>query len=261
MVDEADDPKRHLAFDGSANLRELGGYTTTDGRRTQWHRFLRSATPNAITHQGQQELINYGVGAIVDLRSSRDQESSPNIFAESEEIRFHHHDFWGSRLADFKSSPSSPGQAERLADLYRTGLARCGGVIVEIMTTFAEAGDHATVFHCSAGKDRTGLVSAMLLGVAGVPHDTIADDFALTARYHKDAKRDHDEPDPMAIPKGAAKGTTGEPLPVYMHSCLPETMHLALQYLDENHGGIEQYLRHHGLADRHIDRLRSKLLD
>lgn len=260
MVNETLDPKRHLAFDGASNLRDLGGYTTSDGRQTQWRRFVRSAIPNGITEKGQRELVDYGVGAIIDLRAPSDLEISPNIFTESDKIAFHHHDFWGDRLTGFKSSPESPGQAEKLADLYRTGLEKCGGVIVEIMTTMTQ-GDHATVFHCSAGKDRTGIVAAMLLGVAGVPHDTVAADFALTDLYLEDPKRDHAESDPMTIPDGTLPNASGDRLPIYMSSCLPRTMLLALEFLDENYGGVEGYLLESGLSTQHIERLRSKLLD
>jgi protein-tyrosine phosphatase len=260
MADETLDPKRHLAFDGAANLRDLGGYTTSDGRQTRWRRFVRSATPNGISEKGQRELIDYGVGAIIDLRAPTDLETSPNIFSESSEVAFHHHDFWGQRLKGFKSSPTSTGQAEKLADLYRTGLEKCSGVIVEILTTMTN-GDHATVFHCSAGKDRTGIIAAMLLGVAGVPHDAVAADFALTDRHYHDPKRDHAESDPMSIPEGTLANANGDLLPVYMHSCLPRTMLLALEFLDENHGGVEGYLRDSGLSAKHIARLRTKLLD
>jgi|TARA_B110000196_G_scaffold268228_1_gene242251 protein-tyrosine phosphatase len=260
MTDETLDPKRHLAFDGASNLRDLGGYTTKDGRQTQWRRFVRSAIPNRITEKGQRDLIDYGVGAIIDLRAPADLDAAPNIFTKSDEIAFHHHDFWGDRLKGFKSSPTSPGQAEKLADLYRTGLEKCGGVIVEIMTTMTQ-GDHATVFHCSAGKDRTGIVAAMLLGVAGVPHDTVAADFALTDRYLEDPKRDHAESDPLTIPESALPNAKGDTLPIYMHSCLPRTMALALEFLDENYGGVEGYLLESGLSTQHIARLRSKLLD
>ena len=129
MEIETGDPKRHLTFDGAKNLRDLGGYTTADGRKTRWRKFLRSAKLDALTTAAQKELVEYGVGAVVDLRSSEEVERYPNVFERSKVVKYHHLDFWGDRLRDFKSSPMSQGQADKLADLLRTGLKRCNAVI------------------------------------------------------------------------------------------------------------------------------------
>jgi len=258
---EIQDPKRHLTFDGAKNMRDLGGYSTKDGRKTQWRRFLRSAKLNDLTETGQRELLDYGVGAVIDLRLPREVDKSPNVFAKSQEVVYHHFDLWGNRMDDFESSPSSPGQAEKLADLYRMGLDRCGGIIGEIVRVLADGGDHATVFHCGAGKDRTGLVAALLLGIVGVPHETIISEFALTADHLEEPNRNHAAPDPTAIVPLTNASILGLALPVYMFSCLPTTMSLALDYLDESYGGAEGYLLANGVTDEHLVRLRSKLLD
>lgn len=257
------DPKRHLTFDGAKNMRDLGGYSTADGRTTRWRRFVRSAKLKDLTETGQRELLDYGVGAVIDLRLQREIEDSPNVFAESKDVVYHHYDLWGDRVDDFEPSPSSLGQAEMLADLYRMGLDRCGAVIGDIVCTLADGGNYASVFHCGAGKDRTGLIAALLLGIVGVPHETIAAEFGLTADLLDDPNRNHAADDPMAIPQGANanRDTDAEPLPVFMFSCLPKTMSLALGFLDEGYGGVEGYLRTNGVTDEHLDRLRSRLLD
>jgi protein-tyrosine phosphatase len=210
-----------------------------------------------LTASGQRQLVDYGVGAVIDLRMRREIEKSPNVFAESNEVVYHHHDLWGDRLNDFEPSPSSLGQAEMMADLYRMGLARCGAVIAGIVCTLAYEGNSASVFHCGAGKDRTGLIAALLLGVAGVSHETIVADYALTADLFDDPNRNHGADDPMAIPTEANGGRVADvgPLPVYMFSCLPKTMSLALDFLDEKYGGIEGYLRTHGVTEAHLGRL------
>ena len=148
-----------------------------------------------------------------------------------------------------------------LADLYRLGLERCGAVIGDVVCTLADGGDHASVFHCSAGKDRTGLIAALLLGIVGVPHETITEEFGLTADLLDDPNRNHAALDPTAIPKGANGYADAGTLPVYMFSCLPQTMVLALRFLDERYGGVEGYLHTNGVSDVHLDRLRSKMLD
>jgi protein-tyrosine phosphatase len=215
---------------------------------------------HALTPEDQQKMVDYGIGVIVDLRQQREIERSPNPFANRDGVAYHHLDLWGDRLGDFKSSRSSLTQAEKMADLYRAGLVRCRDIIGKIISTLADVGDRTTLFHCGAGKDRTGLIAAMLLGAVGVPRDTIAADYALTALYLKEPNRDHDNPDPMFLPDSekAKADTAYPPLPIYMFSCLPDTMRLALSFIDENYGGIETYLLQAGVTGKQIGRLRSK---
>jgi len=263
MADETLHPKRHIPLESLQNFRDLGGYTTSDGRRTRWKRFARCAGMNILTESDQQKMIAYGIGAVVDLRQQRETEASPNPFADTDGVTYHHLDLWGDRVADFKSSKSSLTQAEKLADLYRLGFVRCRGIIGEIIGTLADEGDYVSVFHCGAGKDRTGIVAALLLGIAGVPHETIAADYALTERYLADPNRDHGNPDPMYVPESVRANTDPgrQPLPVYMFSCLPETMRLALAFLDEKYGGVAGYVRAAGVTDSQIKRLRSRFIE
>jgi len=263
MTDQTLDPKRHIPLVSIQNLRDLGGYSTTDGRTTRWRRFFRCAGMAALTKADQHRMLEYGIKAVVDLRSQQDIENSPNPFANLEGVAYHHHDLWGDRVSDFKSSKSSLTQEEKMADLYRLGFVRCEGIIGEIMGTLADAGEHASVFHCGAGKDRTGMIAALLLGIARVPHEIIAADYGLTGLYLQDPKRDHDNPDPMFIPgqEDAIRDPDRVPLPVYMFSSLPGAMLLALGFLDENYGGVEGYVRKIGLTGAQIDRLRGKFVE
>ncbi len=253
MNQELLDPRRQVQADGASNLRDLGGFTTRDGKCTQWRRFLRSASPNRLTAQGQQTLLDYGLGAVVDLRSAKDLVTSPNVLEGHQAIRFHHHDFWGDRVRDFSPQATSLDQVTMLADLFGAGIDRCGGVIADTMRTMIEEDGHGVLFHCGAGKDRTGIIAALLLSVAGVPSEVIAAEYALTAKYLDEPFRNH-AADPLTVPEGTN-------LPVYFYSCLPESMQLALEYLDSQYSGADGYLRLNGLAANEIARLRSRLLD
>ena len=180
-------------------------------------------------------------GAVVDLRSGQNIEDAPNPFAEVSGVAYHHHDFWGNRLSGFKSSNSSLTQETKLADLYQAGFLSCKEIIREIITTLVNEEDHATIFHCGAGKDRTGIVAALLLGLVGVPDDTIVADYALTAHYLTDAHRDHSNLDPLFVPEGQADNLDAVALPLYFFSCLPGTMALALDFLRGQYGGCLLY--------------------
>ena len=106
------------------------------------------------------------------------------------------------------------------------------------------------------------MIAALLLGIARVRHETIAADYGLTDLYLPDPKRDHENADPMFIPgQEDARDPDRVPLPLYMFSCLPGTMLLALEFLDENYGGVEGYVRKIGLSDPQIERLRSTFLE
>ena len=259
MTEETLDPRRHIPLTSIQNVRDLGGYSTTDGHTTKWRTFVRSAGMSKLTNPDRQEMVDYGIGAVVDLRSARNISDDPNPFADLDGVAYHHHDLWGDQVSDSESSASSLTQETKLADLYRTGFPRCEEIIGEIIGTLADEADHATVFHCAAGKDRTGMIAALLLGVARVPHEIIVADYALTALYLDDPHRDHSNPDPMFIP-GAPSANVMR-LPLYFSSCLPETMALALEFLDEEYGGIEGYVRKIGLSDAQIQRLRSKFVE
>ncbi len=260
-MSETSHPKRHIPLASLQNLRDLGGYSTTDGRKTRWRIFLRSAGMTQLTSDDQQIMLDNGVGAVVDLRSHQNIKDAPSPFADHNDVIYHHFDFWGDSVDDFKSSKTSLTQEEKLADLYRTGFPACEEIIGEIMSTMADAGDHATVFHCAAGKDRTGMVAALLLGLARVPHETITADYALTEKYLDSALRDHANPDPMFMPEEDNPDSSAVPLPLYFHSCLPGTMALTLDFLDEQYGSIEGYVRKIGLSDAQINQLRSKFVE
>jgi protein-tyrosine phosphatase len=254
-------PKRHIQLTSIQNLRDLGGYSTADGRTTRWGTFLRSAGMSKLKRDDQQTMVDYGVGTVVDLRSHQKIKDEPNPFADHDDVVYYHFDFWGDRMSGYKSSRESLTQDAKLADLYRAGFPACEEIIGEIMTTLVEAGDHATVFHCGAGKDRTGMIAALLLGLARIPHQTIAADYALTEAYLDEPLRDHSNPDPMFMPGAGLDNAEVAALPLYFHSCLPRTMALALTFLDDEYGGVEAYVRKIGLSDAQIQKLRSKFVE
>lgn len=121
------------------------------------------------------------------------------------------------------------------------------------MGTLADAGDHACIYHCAGGKDRTGVISALLLGVAGVPDETIGEDYALTSLYPTKTKKPTlDSPDAEYVI---------DPMYAWKLEVPAEAMVLTLQYLYEVFRSVENYLSTIGLAAEQIDRLRAKMLD
>ena len=250
-MDELMDPRRHVPMEGARNIRDIGGYTTASGASTQWQRFLRADNQAYLTPADQTKLLDYGLSTIVDLRLTREVVDTPNVFTDSDSVTFHHLNFLGDEERGYEPAPAAVDAPERLAHTYRNFIEGCKDNIALIMSALAAA-DGAALFHCAAGKDRTGLVAAFLLGLAGVPAATIAADYGLTAKYSYD-------------PESGVVDTDSEE--AYRNAyCPPDTMSLVFEYLDADYGdrgqgGVEGYMRAVGLTDSQIAQLRSRLLD
>jgi len=243
--EELHHPKRDLSLQAAENVRDLGGYRTVDGDRTCFGRFVRSGDMDQLTAADRATLITHGVGTVVDLRMKWEIAEKPNVFSDSEEVNFLVHDFWGDRFDDYRSSDRTASPAKKLADLYCAGLTKSGFVMAEIMQTFADSSQHGYAFHCRSGKDRTGLVAAVLLAIARVPEQTICADFALTSVYlNTEAVNPIDASTPGAWQRG----------------CEPETMERTLEFLARNYGGVAGYLSDIGVTESQQQAIREKLL-
>jgi len=246
-MDEILDPRRGLTLAGAHNIRDLGGYRTQSGMVTRWGRFLRAATMHRLTVDDQSALVEYGVRSAVDLRRTSETESEPNVFAQSALVAYHHLNMIGD--ADLDTGPELDDPARRTAQGYCGWLDLRQDMIREILAVLSAA-PQAARFNCAAGKDRTGVVAALLLGLAGVPEETIIADYSLTARFSIDAYRRNPAADPAI--------RTWEDY--QRQSCPPETMRLVLDHLAQRYGGVELYMRQIGLSEEDIRRLRDTLV-
>ena len=90
--------QRHLPLKGSYNIRDLGGYQTSNGGVTHWKTILRSGDMHSLTLESKAALVDYGIRTVVDLRRDAELKENPNGFANSPSIAYHHHDVWGDLL-------------------------------------------------------------------------------------------------------------------------------------------------------------------
>lgn len=232
-------PSRLLNWDACYNARDLGGYETADGGQTRWGAFVRADNLVRLTPAGRRALVDYGIRTIVDLRRRNELVLDPNPFASSTDgdagVTYLNLPFGkGATNAAIAAvhTAQSPLVLYPLAlEHYQTGIARTIGAI-------ATATEGGVLFHCHAGKDRTGIVAALLLSLANVPRDTIIADYVISA----EALRPHDEAllstdqDPEALRQNLAQW-----------DAKAETMQVMLDYLDQEHGGVEHYLLDAGL--------------
>lgn len=237
---------RILQWDGCYNVRELGGYRTEDGRETQWARVVRSDNLIRLTEAGQQALVDHGVRTIIDLRLPRELETDPPPFRDHDTVAYHHVSF-----IDPNAEPGPP--VATIVDDYKRILDRYTSSVAAIMRAIAEAPEGAVLFHCHAGKDRTGMIAALLLRLAGVPIETAAEDYGLTTQCLRPLDEEWLENGP-----GDRAARERE----YMRSMArAEVMQEVLEHLESEYGSVEGYLLHTGVSPEDIARLRARLLD
>jgi protein-tyrosine phosphatase len=171
---------RLIQVEGGFNVRDLGGYATSDGRVTNSRVLIRAGNLDKITPAAQQQLLDYGVKTIIDLRDEWEVQEFPNVFAQSKAVKYAHLPLIPSKLSD-ELTPQTD-QLTTLHEVYSTYLERCQPQIGAIFTAIAES-ESTTIFHCYAGKDRTGIVAALILSAVGVTDSVIAEDYAETTPH------------------------------------------------------------------------------
>jgi hypothetical protein len=236
-----------LGWDGCLNARDVGGYLTVDGRRIRPGALLRSDNLCRLTERGREQLVASGVRTIVDLRNVNEHRIDPPPYGANtapDAVQL----YLSRPLYDMDDQ-------ETLAQLQwsraRYGANYCrllGGfrrTAAAIFSSVADAPEGGVLVHCHVGKDRTGVVVAVLLALAGVPNESIVADYALSQDVLW-SRWEAERLDAPALPPPHAP---------------PEAMAEVLDWLEREHGGAEGYLRAIGLSDDRIARLRARLLE
>lgn len=239
---------RTIDLAGCLNFRDLGGYPTAGGRRVRWRQVFRSDALHHLTAGDVARLRDeIGLGTVIDLRSTVEVTSEGRGPLEQEAMAFLH-----LPLYDGAATPRAvPSDSLTLADRYVL-LAEFARVpIGRVVGALAAAGGPA-VYHCAAGKDRTGLISAILLGLLDVPDEVIVADYAAT-KENLDAIVER-----LMATEGYQQMLAALP-PDTMHA-EPETMVTFLARLRDAHGSIAGYARAAGVDDDAIARLRARLI-
>jgi protein-tyrosine phosphatase len=232
-----------LTWDRCLNVRDLGGHRLSGGGRTRERAVVRADDLARLTEDGRGRLDAYGVTRIVDLRSAPDLEFSPSPFASDPRyvnVPILTQEDWGEDSGLGRAFAAGTGYAYMLRHRH----ASFGRAVGEVARA-----DGCVLVHCMVGKDRTGLVAALLLSLAGVDDDTIAADYALSGDnltpLVDELVRDLDEAEAARLR--------------IMHSSPAETMLDALAWIRHGFGGAAGYLRAAGLDDAAIGRLRVRL--
>ena len=148
--------------------------------------------------------------------------------------------------------------ANRLVGIYTTVLDERQPALRRVLGLLAGSGTSAAMYHCTAGKDRTGVVSALLLGLAGVPREIIVEDYALSARFLIDRYVDLLDAGEMTTDRPPEEITWQTYRDEF---CPQDAMIRVLQHLDDRYGGVESYVRQIGVGQAEIEAIRTGLID
>lgn len=233
---------RRLRWDNLLNARDVGGLPTPRGS-TRHGALVRSDGLRRLTADGQAAMLAYGVTTIVDVRSARELTAAPSPLRDHPGYR---------PLAFFDdASMAAPSRYESASENYLEWLATQPARIAAILHGIADAPPGGVVVHCAAGKDTTGVVVALLLSIAGVERDAIAEDYALSVWWNEGVR---DDEEITAAPDAAERLRDRR-----IYYPRRENMIELLTGMDRRHGGVERYLGAIGVGEAVRERLRERL--
>ncbi len=241
---------RIIELDGAVNFRDLGGYATVDGQRTRWRVMFRADGLGDLTEADLDVLRQLRIRTVIDLRTGHELEQS-RFNVEAHPVDFHHFPFIKSLSAPEEFDPTAPGF---LGTQYQQMLEDAAPQIAGALSALAAPEARPAVFHCTAGKDRTGLLSALVLSLLGVPEDTVVADYALSgaAMARLRAKL------LITFPDGQLLIDTDSDA---FFSADPSNMVSLFAHLKERYGTTAQYVSAIGVPSEVVDSLRQAMLE
>lgn len=226
----AEEPVRKLALGGCFNFRDLGGYRTEEGKRLRWRRLFRADGLTRLDAKDCAVLDELGLATVIDLRTSGEIDTRGRFPIEVLEVGYHHLPLMDVLPPD--RDLERYGEPEFVTTRYRQMFEEGSDALTRALRLLAEPTTLPAVFHCSAGKDRTGVLAALVLAFVGVPAATIVEDYALSGAAMLDllAWLESENPDSAQALARYAPAVTSAP---------PESMAAFLALLEEDYGGFD----------------------
>jgi protein-tyrosine phosphatase len=246
---------RDLVWDGCLNVRDLGGLETAGGGRTRYGAVVRADDVHQLSDEGWRALVDHGIRTVLDLRG--DHEREDDLPAELP-VEVVHVPFMEAGEAEWEeiaeeieaAAVAAPDVASSTRDVYLIFLERFKANVAASVRALAYAPEGGIVIHCVGGKDRTGLLVAFLLHLAGVDDREVAADYALSEErllsrhqaWFEAAESDEELARLQRIAQTPAASMEG-----------------VFAELDRRYGGVEGYLRDAGVTDEELVLVRARL--
>jgi protein-tyrosine phosphatase len=249
-------PARDIDLNDTYNLRDLGGYVTRDGRRVRWRRLFRGAGLHRLSGEDVARVRALGLRTAIDLRTAQELVDR-GAFPVADVPATAHHLPMIPRLWDHRPLLDGESPEAYLLARYREMFDEGRPAIVGSLELLSRPASYPAAFYCAAGKDRTGVLAALILGALGVDDEQIVADYHLSkerverivARARARAQADPDLVSPMVAQ------------PAALMAAPPEAMRLLLAWVAEEHGSVAGSLRRLGVTDATIAGLRRSLLE
>ncbi len=227
---------RRYLFKNVLNMRDLGGYETEDGACTAFGRIIRSDLPSKITEAEFQKLLDMNVTTVIDLRFADELAANPCAFAGREGFFYHN-----VSLINFYYKLEQP---EEVMSFYFK-IADEKVSVKTVLKIIADA-PGGVLYHCTAGKDRTGIITALVLSICAVPYNDILTDYQQTYAYLRDYVKRLSQND--------------QSFPAFLGRSDLEYMDGFFELLNKKYGSVREYLLSAGLTVEDMENIRKKLI-
>ena len=250
--------ERMLRLDGASNFRDLGGYPTADGRETRWGQVFRSDALHRLSPADRTVVDGLGLRVVYDLRTDEERTHMPSVLpAELRQVLL---TIGGDATrtnplnALFAQGKLNDLPDDFLAQVYQDLTEHNAPTFGRLLTGLADD-DLPALFHCTAGKDRTGMSAALLLSVLGVPEETILDDYVLSRAFLSERRMSRLRPKLVELGMNEDRYYT-------IFGAPREAMATALAELRDKYGSIDTYLTTQAdVTPDTLAALRSRLLN
>jgi protein-tyrosine phosphatase len=248
----ADSTKRLVPVKGALNFRDVGGYRTTDGKSVKWNKVFRSASINKLTDADMEIMQAKHIYTVVDLRGKKESSEAPDRLLNGTDYTL--------SPAGSDSLPSNKNMAEMfkrgdfLSDFYGSGgLKYFGERYRPVFQKLLHLNDStALLYHCTAGRDRTGMATALFLRALGVPEKTILEDFTASNVYLEPMMSK------MYEPMAKATGMSKEEITKKME-LRPELIQIFFEAIKKEYGSIESFMETEmGVGKKEVQLLKKK---
>lgn len=229
--------QRRLILENIVNCRDLGGFPTKYGI-TKFGRFIRAGAVKRPTDNDIEQFRQYGIKTVIDLRGDYETQTYPTNFERIGDIDVYHISLYELNVAVGENADFS------LDSVYRFIIDNHTQNIAKVLKTIANAPEGAVLYHCFFGKDRTGILSMLLLSVAGAYQEDIIADYQLTYTYIRPYIETH-----------ADELWSQEPS---AHYSLPETIRSLMEYINKKYGSVLDYISFCGVTNDEIEKIRTR---